>query len=110
LAEVSYHFDEHMPGAVARALRSFGIDIGTTAEAGLIGATDPAHLVHALASARVTVTIDADYVDLHYQGHPHDGIVIFPGGGRSIGEMVESLRLVHAVHTAEEMVGRLEYL
>jgi len=38
------------------------------------------------------------------------GIVYFPGGRRSIGEMVESLRLIHAVYTAEEMVGRLEYL
>jgi hypothetical protein len=111
LAEVRYHFDEHMPGAVARGLRGFGIDVETTAEAGLMGAADLAHLVHAFVRLRVTVTIDADYVDLHYQGHAHCGIVFFPGGRRHpIGEMVESLRLIHAVYSAEEMVGRLEYL
>jgi predicted nuclease of predicted toxin-antitoxin system len=110
LAEVRYHFDEHMPGAVARALRGFHIEVETTREAGLMGASDEAHLVHAAAHARVTVTIDADYVDLHYAGQAHCGIVFFPRGRRPVGEMVESLRLVHAVFTAEEMVGRLEYL
>lgn len=75
-----------------------------------MGASDQSHLVHASANVRVTVTIDADYVDLHHNGHPHCGIVFFPGGRRPIGEMVESLRVVHAVYTAEEMVGRLEYL
>ena len=67
-------------------------------------------LLHA-CQGRVIVTIDADYVELHRRSQDHCGIGFFPGGRRrSVGEMVESLRLIHAVYTAEEMVGRLEYL
>jgi hypothetical protein len=110
LARIGYHFDEHMPGAVARALRSFGIDVETSRDAGLLGAPDEAHLAHAHAHGRVVATEDEDYSKLHVQGLPHSGIVYFPGGRRSIGEMVESLRLVYESDTAEEMVGRLEYL
>jgi hypothetical protein len=54
--------------------------------------------------------LDADFRDLHYQAQPHSGIVYFPGGRRSIGELVESLVLVHGTYTAEEMVGRLEWM
>lgn len=56
------------------------------------------------------VTDVVDYKTLHLQIPTHGGIVYFPGDRRSIGEMVESLRLAHAVYTAEEMVGWLEYL
>jgi hypothetical protein len=110
LAEVSYHFDEHMSAAVARALRGFGIDVETTVNADLMHAPDDVHLAHAHRNGRVVVTVDEDFTRLHAQGYEHSGIVYFPGGRRPIGEMVESLRLIHAVYTAEEMVGRLEFL
>jgi len=109
LAEVRFHFDEHMPRAVARELRRRGIDVETTPEAGLLGAPDQAHLAHAQAQGRVVVTEDSDFADLHHRVQTHSGIVYF-SGPRSIGEMVELLTLVHATYTAEEMVGRLEWL
>jgi hypothetical protein len=56
------------------------------------------------------VTNDSDFLELHYSGVEHGGIVFFPPPHRSIGEMVESLRLVFDTYTAEEMVGRLEYM
>ena len=100
-----------MPSAFARALRQLGIDVETTREAGLLGATDRAHLVHAHAQGRVIATVDKDFSRLHAQGHEHSGIVYLPGGRRrSIGELVESLRLAYESYNAEEMVGRLEYL
>jgi predicted nuclease of predicted toxin-antitoxin system len=110
LASVRFHLDEHQSGALAQALRRFGIDAETTPEAGLVGASDEAHLLHAQVRGRVVVTDDSDYKTLHVRIPAHSGIVYFPGGRRPIGEMVESLRLIHAVYTAEEMVGRLEYL
>jgi predicted nuclease of predicted toxin-antitoxin system len=110
LASVRFHLDEHQSSALARALRRFGIDVETTSDAGLIGASDEAHARHAQANGRVIVTDDSDFKRLHVQIPSHSGIVYFPGGGRPIGEMVESLRLIHAVYSAEEMVGRLEYL
>lgn len=75
-----------------------------------MGASDQSHLLHAQAHGRVVVTDDADYKTLHLQIPTHSGIVYFPGGRRPIGELIESLRLIHATYTAEEMVGRLEYL
>jgi hypothetical protein len=110
LAKIDYHFDEHMPDAVADALRGFGIDVETSHEAGLLGASDQAHLIHAHASRRVIATADRDYPRLHRAGHQHGGIVYFPAPRRSIGEFVESLRLVFESFSAEEMVGRLEYM
>ena len=48
---------------------------------------------------------------LHHRVETHNGIAYFPGGRRrSIGEIVEMLVLLHASYTAEEMVGRLEWL
>jgi hypothetical protein len=110
LAEVRYHLDEQMPGALALALRSLGIDVETTPEAGLLGAPDHVHLTHARAQGRVVVTEDSDFATLHYQVETYGGIAYFPGGRRSIGEIVEMLTLLHATYTAEEMVGRLEWL
>jgi hypothetical protein len=109
LAEVRYHFDEHMPRAVTRELRRRGIDVETTVDARLRGATDYTHLGHAHAQGRVVATEDVDYRQLHDDGYPHSGIAYF-SGPRSIGEMVELLVLLHASYTAEEMVGRLEWL
>jgi hypothetical protein len=37
---VPFHLDEHISGALAIALRHRGIDVTTTAEAGLVGAAD----------------------------------------------------------------------
>ena len=99
-----------MSNDVARALRRVGIDVETTLDAGLIGAPDPVHLIHAHAHGRVVVTEDADYTGLHRAGHVHSGIAYFPGGRRSVGEIVEMLVLLHATYTAEEMIGRLEWL
>ncbi len=99
-----------MPKAVAQALRRVGIEVETTPEAGLLGAPDLVHLTHAHAHGRVVVTDDSDFADLHHRMATHSGIAYFPGGRRSIGEIVEMLTLLHATYSAEEMVGRLEWL
>jgi hypothetical protein len=40
----------------------------------------------------------------------HCGIAYLPRGRQAIGEIVETLRLIHASYSAEEVVGRLEWL
>ena len=75
-----------------------------------MGATDVEHLDRAFAQRRVIVTEDLDFRRLHDHGHQHAGIAYFHGGRRSIGEIVEMLTLLHASMTAEEMIGRLEWL
>jgi hypothetical protein len=109
VAEVSYYLDEHVPRAVARALRARRIDALTVAEAGSLGAPDVVHLVRALREGRVLVTQDDDFLRLAAGGERHAGIVYVPPD-RSIGTVVRGLALIHAVLSAEEMHGQIEYL
>jgi predicted nuclease of predicted toxin-antitoxin system len=61
---IRFHLDQHIPNSVARGLRLRGIDVSTTAEAGLQDADDVDHLAFALSENRVLVTQDADFLRL----------------------------------------------
>ncbi len=65
MPEVRFQLDEHIPNAVADALRHRGIDVLTVAEARLIGVPDEELLAHSFAEGRVLVTQDGDLVGLH---------------------------------------------
>lgn len=88
------HLDEHVPTAVADGLRRRGIDVTTTAEAGLISAEDAAHLAFANRQSRVVVTHDDDFLSRHSRGEPHCGIAYCHGNDRSIGEIIQELVLI----------------
>lgn len=107
---ISFHLDEHIPQALADALRHRGIDVTTTVEADLAGATDRDQLAFAAAAGRVLVTRDVDFLLLHAQRVPHAGIVYCHGQSRSIGEMLRRLVLIHTALSEEEMRSRVEYL
>ncbi|MBV8677985.1 MAG: DUF5615 family PIN-like protein [Planctomycetaceae bacterium] len=47
LRTIRFHLDENCPTAIAEGLRRRGIDVTTTPEAGLIGATDEEQTAHA---------------------------------------------------------------
>jgi hypothetical protein len=98
-----------MPNAVAAALRRHGIDVVTTAVAGLLSAPDIVQLEHARNTNRVMATQDGDFLGLHYQT-THAGIAYCEQGSRSIGEIVEGLVLIYEAFSAEEMVDHVEYL
>ena len=110
VAEIRYQLDEHAPAAIAVQLRLRGIDALTAHEAGLRGATDFDHVRTAMESGRVLVIEDDDFLKLVASGHEHAGIAYFPGGVRNISDVVNALVLVHGVYSAEEMIGRIEYL
>jgi predicted nuclease of predicted toxin-antitoxin system len=107
---VRFQLDEHVPNAVARALRGFGIDVLTMREAGLLGTPDAELLAHAHAEGRVLVTHDPDFLRLHDRQVAHAGIAYCAQGSRTVGQIVESLRLIHEVYQPDEMVDRVEYL
>ncbi len=107
---IRFHLDEHVHRAIAVGLRSRGIDVTTSADAGLLGADDPEHVAHANASQRVIFTQDADFLRMHSAGVPHHGIVYCPREGRSIGEIVRGLVLIHECLAPAEMKDHLEYL
>ncbi len=108
---ISFYLDEHAPNALAQALRRRGIDVLTTAEAGMLGAKDREQLARAHAEGRVVYTRDEDYPILHALGVPHSGIVYLPQAKPApLRAMIDGLELIHGIFAPEEMVGRLEYL
>jgi predicted nuclease of predicted toxin-antitoxin system len=88
---IRFHLDENRHNAIAQGLRQRGVDVTTTADVGMIGASDRHQLTHAAASSRVLVTHDDDLLRLHHQGVSHAGIVFCRQRQRRIGELVLSL-------------------
>jgi hypothetical protein len=109
-SRIGFHLDEHIPRAVADALRRRSIDVLTTSEAGMFGMSDVEHLAHALSDGRVLVTQDSDFLRLHEQGYAHAGIAYCAQGTRTIGHIVSGLVLIHELLTRDEMLGRVEFL
>jgi predicted nuclease of predicted toxin-antitoxin system len=107
---IRYHLEEHVDFAVAEALRRRGIDVTTTADAGLISADDRNHIDFAIANGRAIFTNDSDFLRLHDQGVEHPGIVYCHQQSRSIGEIVRALELIWEVLEAEEMRNRVEFI
>jgi predicted nuclease of predicted toxin-antitoxin system len=107
---IGFHLDEHIPRAVADALRRRGIEVLTTGEAGMLGMSDAEHLAHALSGGRVFVTQDSDFLRLHEQQYPHAGIAYCAQGTRTIGQIVSGLALIHELLSPDEMLGRVEFL
>ena len=110
MASIAFQFDEHVPHAVAVALRRRGIDVVTATDTGLRGSSDSEQLSHAAAQGRVMVTHDSDFLALHEQGHRHAGIAYCHQGARTIGELITGLVLVYEVLDRDEMRGRVEFL
>lgn len=87
-----------------------GVDVTTSVDAGLLGASDEEHVEYAHSSERVIYTHDSDFVKLHDAGVVHSGIVYNPAGHKTIGEVVRYLCLMHDCLESGEMAGQLEFL
>jgi predicted nuclease of predicted toxin-antitoxin system len=87
-----------------------GIDVTTTAEAGLLGANDLAHLAFGLAQGRVVVTHDDDFLVHHAQGVPHAGIAFCHQDKHTMGDLFRAVLILHGVLTENETRGRVEFL
>ena len=108
--EIRYHLDEHVDRAVAEGLRQRGVDVTTTVEAGLAGASDENQLAFAAAHGRVFVTRDRHLLVLDSEGVAHAGIAFWHSKRRNVGQLVLDLVLLWRAATAEEMHGRVEYV
>lgn len=106
---VRFFLDEHIGRVVVRALRQRGVDAETTADLGRLGETDESHLAFAVATGRVIVTQDADFLRLHAEGRPHAGIAYVAQRATS-RRIMDGLFLIHAVLTADQMSGHVEFL
>lgn len=107
---IKFYMNEHCDPAIAAGLRRQGIDVATTSEVGLIGATDEQQVAYALGDGRVIFTKDSDYLRLDASGTPHAGIAYCHQQSRSIGEIIAGLTLVWEVYDPDEIAGRIEYV
>jgi uncharacterized protein with PIN domain len=107
---IRFHLDEHVDGTLAVALRARGIEVTTTAEAGLLDADDEAHIDFALRENRVIVTHDRDYLAKNAEGLEHAGIAYCHQQKHSFGQLLTMCLLLSECCTQEEMRGRVEYL
>jgi predicted nuclease of predicted toxin-antitoxin system len=105
-----FHLDETCRRALADGLRRRGIDVTTTADVGLLGASDPVQLAHAHSQGRVLFTHDADFIALHHGGVPHSGVVYCHQYRHPLGEVIRRLVSLWASREAAELVGQLVYL
>jgi predicted nuclease of predicted toxin-antitoxin system len=107
---IRFHLDENCHRAVAEGLKRRGIDVTTTAEAGLLGATDEGQFAHAVAAGRVLFTQDSDFMRLHAAGVPHAGIAYCGKDTKGIGEIIQGLVLIWELLEPEEMLNHVEFL
>jgi len=104
------YLDESVDPAVAAGLRGRGIDATTVREQGLLGASDQAQLDFAVASGRLLVTHDRDFLRMAAADTAHHGIAYSPPQALSIGETVRRLMQLWRDNPAEGFVNRVEYL
>jgi predicted nuclease of predicted toxin-antitoxin system len=107
---IRFHLDENCDPRIAAGLRALGVDVTTTAEAGLLHASDDEHLAYAAAANRVVVTQDADYLRLAAAGTAHPGVAFFPQASRSVGQVIRGLQLIWEILDPEDMRNRVEYV
>jgi predicted nuclease of predicted toxin-antitoxin system len=107
---IRFHLDEHVAHAVADGLRRLGIDVTTTTDAGLLGATDAEHLHFGLIQQRVIFTEDDDFLVLANAGAGHAGLVYCHQNSSSIGRVIKSLDLIWEIYEPDEMRNRIEFI
>ncbi len=102
--------DEQVELAIAEALRRRNIDVTTTPEVQLLGATDEEQLAFATFQKRVIFTNDDDFLVFHQRGLEHYGIAYCHQNSRSLGEVVRSLILIWEVLEPSDMQNHIEVI
>lgn len=107
---IRFHLDENCDPRIAAGLALHGVDVTTTAEAGLLHVADEAQLAYAMAQGRAIVTQDTDFLRIAAAGKETPGIAFCPIQGRTIGKLISALLLIWEVYEPDEMRNRVEFL
>jgi hypothetical protein len=107
---IAFHLDESTKNAIAITLRQRGIDITTTHDAKLLGASDEIQLRYACENNRILVTHDNDFLRLHHLHVPHTGIAYCKPRHRSVGEIIRSLTFLWRSYKPEELYNQVIFL
>ena len=94
----------------ANGLRMRGIDVTTSPEKGLIGASDEQQLAFALSQQRVIFTFDDDFLSLASTGREHCGIIYTRQQRYSMGKIISDLVLIWECLDSEYMYKKIEFL
>lgn len=82
----------------------------TVQVAGRTGLPDDDQLDFATQQNRVMVTMDSDFLILAAQNKQHAGIAYAKPGTRSVGQLIQRLKLIHDLLAPDEMQNHVEYL
>ncbi len=107
---IKFHLDENVSNAVAQWLRRRGISVTTTAEEGLISASDEDQLAFAKLQDCVIFTHDDDFLRLHRSGVAHTGITYCRQSSRSTGEIIKTLSLLWEYISPADIAGQVEFI
>lgn len=107
--KIKFHLDESVSNAIANGLRMRGVDVTTSPEEGLIGASDERQLAYALSQQRVIFTFDDDFLVLSSMGLEHWGI-IYSHQRQSIGKIISDLVLIWECLEPDYMYKNVEFL
>jgi hypothetical protein len=103
----SLYANENFPRSVVMALRAFGYDVLTTAEAGNAGQAipDEAVLRFAIQSSRAVITLNRrDFIRLHVAVPSHAGIIVCTQDPDVVGQ---ARRVHEALSAAGTLTGQL---
>jgi predicted nuclease of predicted toxin-antitoxin system len=111
---LAFYFDQHVPAAIARALRLRGIDVLTAYEDGAEEFEDEAVLARANVLGRVLFTQDEDLLTIAHRHQaealPFSGVVYAHQLRVSVGRCVADLELIANGSSPVEMTNRVEFL
>jgi hypothetical protein len=114
--KISFYFDEDsQSAALIKSLRTRGVDVLSSWDAGMHQRLDEDHLLFATSQNRVLYGFNVgDYQQLHTQfltqGRSHAGIVLAKQQVYSVGEQMRRLLRIVGAKSAEEMRDQIEFL
>ena len=111
---LSFYFDQHVPAAMAQALRLRGVNVLQAFADGHDRAEDERVLLRATALERVLFTQDEDLLALAHRYQTEEryfaGVVYAHQMHVSIGKCIADLEIISKASSAEEMANRVEFL
>ena len=113
MGKISLYLDEHVQFALKEALKTRGVNILTTQEAGNIGKSDVSQVLFASENGRVLLSYNKrHFAKLHYEWmtrkRPHRGIIL--SDQLPIGIVLRRLMKLYFTLESDDMKNRLEYL
>ena len=101
--------DEQVSKSIQSGLARRGIEVLTSQEADMLGASDLEQLAFCEQNDWVIFSQDDDFLKLNAAGHRHKGIV-YARQRTSTGSIIQGLMLIYQVLDMEDMENHVEYI